>query len=652
MSKEKCPTGEETRLTPAEETALRDERDRARAIAQQIEELQSRPPKVTETPLTFTDAEGAPFAIDYEDGGYDEFTYGQIAKACAERGYAVVSVLGTEPTDEELNRTALGSPGEARRALFRAGSLSRQPEIDELRASERAAQERVKELEKRQAATFGQLSDAQYSKGRILEARIEWEKRATAAVERAATAERRLSALDDTRAVLGMRLEEPDSAAAEKACALHERLETAEDELARVRAELDRVTTSLGGADEHKTKFEAIRERDEARTKLAELEQWWQRRAARDATQIVQLRSQLNQQRAVVEAAKHWQSFDETIEGEHVSEFSAAETALSRAVKALASAGSSSPQDSAPAPKSEPAPTHCGHLVCSARNRDCREPPLRAEPTPKPEAPKCEHQPVGGNDGTWCFKCYEDLTVRPNAEPAPKPEAAFTATDALAAVSKALKPGARILGVGSPCPRQGGFTEPPWVPKPEPAEVGTSGDDEHAHHLPWHVLNGPRVYDSFGGLVATFSTLADAELTVAACNATQRIDRVDGASVTIVCRSGRCGGDPTIGVSRLQLSVVVEAIRAGHDDDFIRANWPSVRDLSTLTALRRIAEATSAEPVAQGVSRERVERLRDKLHMLSMGSIGRVGRAAYRNAAEMLSELLAASPEGEQGGGR
>jgi hypothetical protein len=591
MSKEKCPTGEETRLTPAEETALRDERDRARAIAQQIEELQSRPPKVTETPLTFTDAEGAPFAIDYEDGGYDEFTYGQIAKACAERGYAVVSVLGTEPTDEELNRTALGSPGEARRALFRAGSLSRQPEIDELRASERAAQERVKELEKRQAATFGQLSDAQYSKGRILEARIEWEKRATAAVERAATAERRLSALDDTRAVLGMRLEEPDSAAAEKACALHERLETAEDELARVRAELDRVTTSLGGADEHKTKFEAIRERDEARAKLAECErereqlqafrdEWsekdgnspgynlekartYGRIAYERGLEIKQLRSQLESHRAVVEAAqairklRHSPADDADRRGMtyrvHASEWE-------RLDEALASAGSS-PSTEPPAP-AKPVCSTCGdthRMQLGERTVMCTRCPTPCEHCQaKPQGPYCATTPCP-------CECHR--------EPAPKPETASFPALPLNANDESI--------VDAMMAKRQGEARPITRRETETAEVGASG---------WP----------------------------------------DGTRRTHLEQAGK---------------LLLE----------IEENWREIEDCNgpfydavTSWCHAERSDTQRAEPVAQGVSRERVERLRGWVRKNMQTSTA----IHCQTMLHQLDQLLAASPDGDKGGGR
>jgi gas vesicle protein len=85
------------------------------------------------------------------------------AKREADLVAAARPVLGTEPTYDELadlDADAYSSAQEAdcaakqsvyydaaRRALYLAGSASRQAELDELRASERAAQERAKELE-------------------------------------------------------------------------------------------------------------------------------------------------------------------------------------------------------------------------------------------------------------------------------------------------------------------------------------------------------------------------------------------------------------------------------------------------------------------------------------------------------------------------
>jgi hypothetical protein len=70
-------------------------------------------------------------------------------------------------------------------------------------------------------------------------------------------------------------------------------------------------------------------------------------------------------------------------------------------------------------------------------------------------------------------------------------------------------------------------------------EPQPSGEDEHAHHLPWHVVNGPRVYDSFGGLVATFSTLADAELAVSRCNAPEPSASVARSEVEALIKKWR-----------------------------------------------------------------------------------------------------------------
>jgi hypothetical protein len=75
----------------------------------------------------------------------DPATFDDVKKAVGTKGYAVVPVLWTEPTDEELWRieeaglvAAADAPTiretntAALRALFYAGSASRQPEIDEL----------------------------------------------------------------------------------------------------------------------------------------------------------------------------------------------------------------------------------------------------------------------------------------------------------------------------------------------------------------------------------------------------------------------------------------------------------------------------------------------------------------------------------------
>jgi hypothetical protein len=129
------------------------------------------------TPYTFTDAEGRECALQVRMGTgplptrWRHAQLPDLIAALTTRGYAVVPVLGTEPTDEERKRiyveaylrdtspslpTLMAGPSEIEAghargtlALFLAGSASREPEIDELRASERAARERVKELEAR-----------------------------------------------------------------------------------------------------------------------------------------------------------------------------------------------------------------------------------------------------------------------------------------------------------------------------------------------------------------------------------------------------------------------------------------------------------------------------------------------------------------------
>jgi len=69
-------------------------------------------------------------------------------------------------------------------------------------------------------------------------------------------------------------------------------------------------------------------------------------------------------------------------------------------------------------------------------------------------------------------------------------------------------------------------------------------------------------------------------------------------------------------------------------------------------ALARCNASRRAEPVAQGVSRERVEALERWFRLRSEAAHTELTRESYRVAADKTKALLAASPDGEQGGGR
>jgi hypothetical protein len=96
----------------------------------------------TDSPLTFTDAEGTSrklVSVRVTCGQADFYVDAQLPDliaALAPRGYAVVPVLGTEPTESEV--LALDDRGALYNAGRIAGAASRQAEIDEFRASERA----------------------------------------------------------------------------------------------------------------------------------------------------------------------------------------------------------------------------------------------------------------------------------------------------------------------------------------------------------------------------------------------------------------------------------------------------------------------------------------------------------------------------------
>ena len=692
----------------------------------------------TDSPLTFTDAEGNECELEVRvqrpkppggltpPGKRRDAQLPDLIAALSPRGYAVAPVLGTEPTAEELwsiDQAALAAvPNEASvhetntaalRALFLAGSASREPEVDELRASERAAaerltrglgwadsgtledvitfaldefaahkktggeymerweklcdalsisygadvetmladveelktraasaraaQERVEELEKRQAATFGQLSDAQYSKGRILEARIEWERRATAAVERATTAEARVVQLE-ALAYIGehhfpdltykARLAELEATLARPAFKesfrldamwqelvrerdeATERATTAEArvveleaanrgansqiddllrmcleldaELARVRTELESALVSIGDDARRYVELDqaltlVTGERDEARAKLAECER------ERDET------------RRTLEVAMDW------------------------------------PDD--PSASLTDSATLVGQELGLLRSELAQHRAVVEAAAFFVEAGEKDYRADGGS-ATYCTPAFQQLrdalasagNSSPKPEPAPKPETATQYGDD--------DPGCEVCGVptfGARCSKHlhtpeeinaAADAEPAEEeePKPEPAEMGASVDtcgecglpedfpDAHAHALPWRLdSDGKTMLDSNNGSVAEFTTRADAKLAAIRCNASQRDGELWG-----------------------KVNALAEKVLVRHE-------------------LR-------AETVAQGVSRERVVAAASRLGELANEAIlsGRDSgvAAAFVMASDLVRSLLAASPDGEQGGGR
>jgi hypothetical protein len=213
----------------------------------------------TEPPLTFTDAESnICFLHTYAQrpkprdgltppGQRRNATIPDVIAALSPRGYAVVPVLGTEPTDEDLrklesdiwrNQSIL-----ARRAIYLAGSASRQAEIDELRGEHDEWKERARDAEGKleeicelvgpggDESAFGRV-ESLLSERRATEERLRASERA--AQERATTAEARVVEL--------------------------------EAELARSQKMLD----ICGAVHGHNVRLKS--DRDEARTKLAALE--------------------------------------------------------------------------------------------------------------------------------------------------------------------------------------------------------------------------------------------------------------------------------------------------------------------------------------------------------------------------------------------
>jgi hypothetical protein len=312
----------------------------------------------TETPLTFTDAEGRECALQVRMGTgplptrWRHAQLPDLIAALTPRGYAVVPVLGTEPTDEELdaieteahdakiaeevhpNSDSIGylarkaANEAARRALYLAGSASRQPEIDDLRASERAAQERAGKLEDDLTQMRDLLSPDWQNQtelgAQVMLALKEARDEAAQAEERATTAEAELSCERDVIVTLEGLLEferakaetqrdramaaeitlsdwrtwahgltltlpvgvETDHPRETRACieravkgfaAAEARVVELETELARVRAERDeeREFHATQASEQHRFYLDVVKRnvgwRDEARSKLAEL---------------------------------------------------------------------------------------------------------------------------------------------------------------------------------------------------------------------------------------------------------------------------------------------------------------------------------------------------------------------------------------------
>lgn len=219
--------------------------------------------------------------------------------------------LSTEggPTDEELEKLSFVATTrvEGRRFIFTAGSASRQPEVDRLtaRVAELESCESTKDLEQRIEEAGWTCVDTGYV-----------EQHEATRAELAATKEK-LSALE------------------EQLTREREAWTNAEHLLHAKTGELRRMACKL---DETKEKLaEVERERDK-----------WSGLHSKESYRAYQLEEELRRARPVVEAAKAWQSFDEVPEHERIAEFSDAETALSRAVKALSSAGADADRTEAP----------------------------------------------------------------------------------------------------------------------------------------------------------------------------------------------------------------------------------------------------------------------------------------------------------------
>jgi hypothetical protein len=508
---------------------------------------------------------------------------------------------------------------------------------------------------------------------------------------------------------------------------LMKRAEAAESELARVRAELAAVCDEIpvkGGETFATAVPRIVRERDEARDKLSALEAqlspdndatdaahpcWWRGHDAgakgmavlveklrgqlaecererdelatlRQAAIVRQgeavseladvsaerhyLRDEVERMRAVVEAVQAYRVACDDL-GTPSAQWRGARDALWSALDALTSAGSSSPQDSVPAP--EPGTVTIPLL-----------------PTSPETDRELGQQLAQAREGRRQTRIGE-------------PETAFTATDALAAVSKALKPGARILGVVSPCPRQGGFAEPPWVPKPETATFPA---------LPIDAADEAIVDAMMAKRQGEARPIARREPEMAWPKAGDRVvinnsrPRFAGRKGEVIFAEGKSarvrldgnvdpGDDVWLALENIGREPETTEVGASGSSQFYVGVciggpfadvplWPIV-DMSrpetiayatSEAAAKHLAarcNAQRAEPVAQGVSRERVEAFRDE---------ARKERDDWKRRTELvgpahtevascrardrvwgyvhgrLEELLAASPEDEQGGGR
>jgi hypothetical protein len=615
-------------------------------------------------------ATDGPFVIEYEDGGYDEFTREQIERACAERGYAVVPVLGAEPTREELVslREWLASWGDGANHSDPTGATVPIAKATLERLLAAALQQRTPGVAEG-AAGVGDASPCPV----VPEARTSRVAPSGGDIgeSRARTLRLLLRQADEARAKLAERTAERDAAFRRNA--------------------------------------ELVAENEKYRLGMQE---------------NCQLRSQLDQQRSVVEAAREvLPDYEDCIDvvADHIGEDDD-ETVLSRQLArslrdALSSAGSSSPQDGEPRcafcnlrehayskggscyrslsgmhsfdePDFDP-----GSLVKvinaigkggsgsvdAATREDAGAAPSGSTPSnsiqPEPPAPaKCPtcddtHQMQLGERTVMCTRCptpCEHCQAKPqgpycattpcscecHSGLAPKPATATFPALPIDADDEAVVDAmmAKRQGEARPLTRR----EPETANSPESpdgsneaAEVGTSGDTCHECGLPWHVLNGPRVYDSFGGLVATFSTLADAELAVARCNATkraepdaqgvsrERVERLAELEALLAGVDGKQGEMlRQVWASLLECEPRIALPTAGRDDGEWYLSWnPRLRTLDI-----------AVEPDG---SRSWV--FCDHRRNISFDS-GMSEEDGYLAFAGLFA--LAASPDGEQGGGR
>jgi hypothetical protein len=492
-------------------------------------------------------------------------------------------VLGTEPTERELLELFSDplNDDDGRRALYLAGSASREPELDELRASERAAQ------------------------------------------ERAATAEARVAELRD--------------------CGQHG------------------VCVLSPGCCRHweERNLELLTERDEARARLAEVERERDNAARavtrlRDAVHAQAIR--LDQQRAAVEAARPfvatlsgaW-SGPETLNSK-LSSHAIAGPAYRRFKEALASAGSSSPQDSEPSPKPEP-----------------------------PAPPQLEHNWYRGLDGAYhshdwtCGRCGAGVDgAEPSAagcpgRAAPKPETASFPALPIDANDEAI--------VDAMMAKRQGETRPLTRREAETAEVGTSGPIVEGDIVEVHDACRSPTYECTATVLHIFPP--DGKLAELRIHGEPEPEDGDYpiAKVRALRKVGHA--EPVAqGIDSRELKHVYEAASLLRCLE-LQGAWYGFENASQCNrfdawrdADRRLASYGFEEPVAQDVSRERrghldraIRALYDVRHELT--SARRAGSISRTQAVELTSielvidaleaaerKLLAASPDGEQVGGR